>query len=117
MSSSSVGTYLRFLRRKSGLSQKELARILGTVTGGQVSRHERSVSPPTLIAAFGYQVMFRQPASEIFPGLFHTIEAGVVERIEAYEAALGESKAKGRAAAPVARRLEWLNERKESELS
>jgi transcriptional regulator with XRE-family HTH domain len=115
MTSNSVGTYLRFLRRKSGLSQSELARILGTVTGGQISRHERSVSPPTLIAAFGYQVVFRRPASEIFPGLFHTIEAGVVERLEAYEAALGESKAKGRAAAPVARRLEWLHERKNSE--
>jgi transcriptional regulator with XRE-family HTH domain len=115
MTSNSVGTYLRFLRRKSGLSQSELARILGTVTGGQVSRHERSVSPPTLIAAFGYQVVFQKPVSEIFPGLFHTIESGVVERIESFERDLGESTARGRAAAPVARRLEWLNERKNSE--
>src|SRR5271166_5647271 len=111
MTSSSVGTYLRFLRRKSGLTQRELAQILGTVTEGQISRHERSVTPPTLIAAFGYQVVFQEPVSEIFPGLYHTIEAGVVERLEAFESKLGESTAKGHAAAPVARRLEWLNER------
>lgn len=116
MTSSSVGTYLRFLRRKSGLSQRELARILGTVTGGQISRHERSVSPPTLIAAFGYQIVFRKPVSEMFPGLYHTIEAGVAERLEAFERELDESTAKGRAAAPVARRLEWLNDRNNSEL-
>jgi transcriptional regulator with XRE-family HTH domain len=116
MASSSVGTYLRFLRRKSGLSQQELAQILGSLTATQVSRHERSVSPPTLIAALGYEVVFRRPVSEIFPGLYHTIEAGVVDRLESFESDLGKSTAKGRAAAPVARRLEWLNERKNMEI-
>jgi len=115
MTSNSVGTYLRFLRRKSGLSQRELARILGSVTATQVSRHERSVMPPTLIAAFGYQVVFQAPVSEIFPGLFHTIETGVVERLEAFEHELGGSAAKGRAAALVARRMEWLYGRKDPE--
>jgi transcriptional regulator with XRE-family HTH domain len=116
MISSSVGTYLRFLRRKSGLSQRELAQILGSLTATQVSRHERSVSPPTLIAALGYEVVFRRPVSEIFPGLYHTIEAGVIERLESLEDELGKSTTKGRAAAPVARRLEWLNERKNTEI-
>ena len=115
MPPSSVGTYLRFLRRKSGLSQRELARLLGGVTSSQISRHERSITPPTLIAAFGYQVVFRKPVSEMFPGLFHTIEAAVIEQLEALERELGESTAKGRAAAPIARRLEWLNERKNAD--
>jgi vacuolar-type H+-ATPase catalytic subunit A/Vma1 len=60
-------------------------------------------------------VVFQKPVSEIFPGLYHTIEAGVAERLEAFESELGDSTAKGRAAAAVARKLEWLHERKDTE--
>jgi len=115
MKPSSVGTYLRFLRRKSGLSQRELARILGNVTASQISRHERSVTPPSLFTAFGYQAVFQRPASDIFPGLYHTVEAGAEERLEAFASELGNSTAIGRSAAPVARRMEWLWERKNPE--
>ena len=110
-----LASRVRSHRKRSGLSQKDLARIVA-LTDDQISRHERSVSPPTLVAAFGYQVVFQKPVSEMFPGLFHTIESGVVERIESFERDLSESAAKGRAAAPIARRLEWLYERKNSEL-
>ena len=115
MATTSVGTYLRFLRRKSGLSQGELAKILGSVTVGQISRHERSISAPNLLAAFGYQVVFRQPVSDIFPGLYHAVEAGVEQRLAEFESELGSSEAKGRDAARIARQLEWLWERENPE--
>jgi transcriptional regulator with XRE-family HTH domain len=115
MKPNSVGTYLRFLRRKSGLSQRELASILGNVTASQISRHERSVTPPSLLTAFGYQTVFQKPASDIFPGLYHTVEAGAEERLEAFERELGDSTAIGRTAVPVARQMEWLWERKNPE--
>jgi transcriptional regulator with XRE-family HTH domain len=115
MTSSSVGTYLRFLRRKSGLSQRQLAEVLGTVTRNQVSRHERSVSAPSLIAALGYQTVFHEPISDIFPGLYHTVATGVEERLEKLEIELGKSTIKGRAALPIARQLEWLAERRTPE--
>jgi transcriptional regulator with XRE-family HTH domain len=115
MKSSSVGTYLRFLRRKSGLSQRELARLLGNVTASQISRHERSVTPPSLLTAFGYQTVFQKPASDIFPGLYHTVEAGANERLEVFERELGNSTAIGRSAVTVARQMEWLWERKHPE--
>ena len=111
MTPSPVGTYLRFIRRRSGLSQRQLARILGTVTPSQVSRHERSVTPPNLLTALGYQAVFRQPISEIFPGFYHAVEMAVSERIQELENELGNSAAKGRAAAPIARQLEWICER------
>jgi transcriptional regulator with XRE-family HTH domain len=115
MSSNSVGTYLRFLRRRSGLSQRELARILGSVTASQISRHERSIAPPSLLTAFGYQVVFQKPVADIFPGLYHAVEIGVEERLNAFESELGNSTAKGRAASIVAHQLEWLCERKNPE--
>jgi transcriptional regulator with XRE-family HTH domain len=115
MRSSSVGTYLRFLRKKTGLSQRELARILGSVSANRISRHERLVAPPTLLAAFVYQVVFQKPVSEIFPGLYHTVETAVEERLTALECELNDSSAKGRSAARIARQLEWLWERKNPE--
>jgi transcriptional regulator with XRE-family HTH domain len=115
MAQSSVGTYLRFLRRRSGLSQRQLARILGSVTAAQISRHERSVTPPSLLAAFGYQAVFQQPVSDIFPGFFHTVESGVEERLGELESELSNSVAKGRTAAPIARQLEWFWARKNYE--
>ncbi len=114
MAPSPVGTYLRFLRRKSGLSQRELARILGSVTPNQISRHERSAILPTLIATFAYQAIFQKPASEIFPGLYHTVETVVEERLEAFENELSARTTKRRAA-PVTRQLEWLRERRNQE--
>lgn len=88
MTSSPVGTYLRFLRRKSGLRQRDLARILGSVPS-QISRHERSRSLPTLMAAFGYQVVFGKPVSEIFPGLYHAVEMSIEERLEEFTNTIG----------------------------
>lgn len=115
MESRAAGTYLRFLRRTSGLSLRELARILGAVSPNDISRHERSVSPPGLIAAFAYQEFFQKPVAEIFPGLYETVAGSVRQRLIAFEDELNNSNAKGRAAERIAKRLEWLCERKDVE--
>ncbi|MDP9049586.1 MAG: hypothetical protein M3O31_02540 [Acidobacteriota bacterium] len=88
---------------------------MGSVTRNQISRHERSVAAPNLIAALGYQTIFHEPISDIFPGLYNTVAAGVEERLEQLESELGKSTIKGRAALPIAQRLEWLAERKTPE--
>src|ERR1035441_5364326 len=110
MTSNSVGTYLRFLRRKSRLSQRDLARILGSVSASQISRHERSITLPSMLTAFGYQVVFQKPVSEIFPGLFHAVEAGLEDRLEEFEHELNSRAGRGRAAASVERHMEWIHE-------
>lgn len=115
MNSSLVGTYLRFLRRKSGMRQKDLARLLGGVTEDQISRHERSISTPSLQTAFAYEVIFRRPVSEIFPGLFYAVQSDVEKCLSEFETVLENSDAKGAAANAVARRLEWLWSRQNSE--
>jgi transcriptional regulator with XRE-family HTH domain len=108
MKTQSVGTYLKFIRRKSGITQRVLARIVGTASASQISRYERSISLPSLQIAFAYEVIFRRPASEIFPGLFYAVESGVEQCIAELETALGNSNARGPAAKAVARQLEWL---------
>jgi transcriptional regulator with XRE-family HTH domain len=107
-----VGSYLRSLRRKSGLSLRELSQILGSVSDAQISRHERSLSVPGFLAALGYEAVFKVPMSEIFPGLFTTVAAGIEEQLASLEGKLNEHTSGKSDAAAIARRLKWISERK-----
>jgi hypothetical protein len=69
-----------------------------------------------LLTAFGYQVVFQEPVSAIFPGLYDAVDTGVEERIGEFERELSTSTAKGRNAVPIARQLEWFWERKNSDV-
>ena len=102
---------LRTLRVRSGLSQREVAEILGFLTDVPVSRHERSATIPDLRTALAYEVIFRGPIADQFQGLFRSIEPLVEARIAELEAKLQQRVAKGRDAARNARKLEFLWER------
>lgn len=112
MSPEQIGNYLRSHRRTSGLSQHELAQIVGYLTRFQVARHEQSASIPALIIAVSYEVIFRVSISELFPGLYQTVEAQIERELGKMEEELQESTAKGHKAAVIARKLEWLWERR-----
>ncbi len=108
-----IACRLRTLRQRSGLTESELAKVLASVTDVQVSRHERSATVPNLLTALGYEVIFRGSIAELFPGLYQAVEASIEERLAKLEKELHKSQVKGRAAAVVARKLEFLCERKE----
>jgi DNA-binding XRE family transcriptional regulator len=114
---SAVASYLRSHRLKSGFSRRELAGIIGLFTETQVARHERSNALPSLMAALSYQAIFRIPITELFSGLYETIEQGIEERLSALEQSLENSSARGRKANVIAIKLVWLNERKGSSIS
>jgi transcriptional regulator with XRE-family HTH domain len=107
-----MASYLRTHRRKSGLSQRELADILGLITEWQVSAHERSVAVPLFLTAISYEIAFQVPVSKLFPGIYETLRQNIEGRLTELEIVLQQSTAKGRAAALIARKLEWLCERK-----
>src|ERR1700733_11023024 len=117
MTSESIACRLRTLRRKSGLSQWELGQVLGFLSEVPVSRHERSATVPNLLTALGYEIIFGMPVSELFPGLFHAVEAGIEAQLAKLESELQQSTAKGRSASVIARKLEFLCERKDMERS
>jgi DNA-binding XRE family transcriptional regulator len=117
MSSESIACRLRTLQSRSGLSQRELAEILGFACEVPVSRHAHSVTVPNLLTALGYEVIFRERVSDLFPGLYQTVEAVIEERLAKLENELQQSTAKGRPAAVIARKLEFLCERKDVESS
>ena len=104
--------YVRTCRRKSGLSQRELALVLGYRDQWQVSRHERSQSRPTLRTALAYEVVFRVPTAQIFVDLLKAIEQSVEGNLAALELRLQRRSGDKRHARLTAQKLQWLAERR-----
>jgi DNA-binding XRE family transcriptional regulator len=106
-----ITSYLRSHRKQAGLTQRELAKLIGYLSHSQVSSHERAETLPSLLIALGYQAVFRVPVAELFPGIYETVNMGIEERLAAIESDLQQSTIKGRRAQAIARRLEWFYER------
>jgi transcriptional regulator with XRE-family HTH domain len=108
--------YLRVRRKRAGLSQRELALILGYRHEGVVSRHELFRSVPPLLMALGYEVIFQSSVSDLFPGLRETVETAIESTLVEFEGALLKQKhpARDSQALQIARKLQWLNERREA---
>jgi DNA-binding XRE family transcriptional regulator len=112
MNHQAAGNYLKTHRKRSGLSQKEMGKLLGYKDKGQISRHERSESSPPLTTALAYEVIFRVPVSTIFVGTHGSISRDIEDKLHQLEVELQNRSARDRDANIVAQKLMWLNERK-----
>lgn len=83
-----IKSYLRTHRKRGGLSQDEMAFLLGYQSGTKISRFERLARQPNLETALACQVVFGVPAHELFPGVFAEIEKTVTERARQLSARL-----------------------------
>ena len=72
--SQKLPNYLKTHRKRSRLSQDQVAFLLGYRSGTRVSRYERFARLPTLRTALAYEVIFRTPIRELFAGFFHGVE-------------------------------------------
>ena len=72
--------YVRTYRRRAGLSQDEMAFLLGCQSGTKVSRYERFARQPTLETAFAYEAVFGTPVRELFGGVYEQSLAAIQER-------------------------------------
>ena len=112
MAQQPLGSYLRTHRKKAGLTQHQLALLLGYGNRGSVSRHERAASAPPLHIALQCEAIFRVSVSDLFPGVYYAIEQSTEARLADMESALQEKSARDRNAKAIARTLEWLCERR-----
>ena len=103
--------YIAALRKQAGLSQLQLAKLLGYRDKTAVSTHERLRSLPPLTIAIAYSVVFRKPVSEIFAGLTDLVEGAVEAEIARFEHELNRPKAPSRG---TARALRWVSHRMQS---
>ncbi len=74
--------YLRTYRKRSGLSQDEVAFLLGCKGGTKVSRYESFKRKPNPETIFAYEVMFGAPARELFAGAYQKVEKKIHHRAQ-----------------------------------
>lgn len=83
--SSKFPHYLKTHRKRLGLSQADVAHLLGAQGGAKVCRYERFARTPSLEAAIAYEVIFRRPCKELFSGLYQRIEHEIAMRAKALD--------------------------------
>lgn len=105
-----AGNYIRIHRKRVGLSQRELALVLGYNNETAVTRHEGLRVIPPLLIALGYQTIFRVPVSEMFAGLHEVVEEAIETRLRELEENL--QRPSGRRV-PGEHTLKWLSGRRQ----
>jgi transcriptional regulator with XRE-family HTH domain len=61
---------LMLYRKRMGLSQKQVASILGLTNLATLSHYERGTSRPSLQRALGLEIVYRVPVAFLFPELY-----------------------------------------------
>ena len=92
MHSPKLQNYLRMHRKRTGLSQDEVAFLLGCQTGANVSRYERFARQPNLETAFACEVIFGIPARELFAGVYQKVEETIHQRAQVLVEKLNAAK-------------------------
>lgn len=72
--------YLRASRKQAGLSQDDLAFLLGCGSGTKVSRYELFRRQPGLPTVFALEAIFGKPARDLFAGMYEDAEHQTAER-------------------------------------
>jgi transcriptional regulator with XRE-family HTH domain len=67
-------------RKRLALSQDDVAFLLGTQSGTQVSRYEAFNRTPNLKTALAFEAIFKLSVSELFPGIYQKVEREIAER-------------------------------------
>ncbi len=83
--------YLRTLRRNWGLTQRELAQLIGSIRAAQVSRYENSKRAPRLEVALACQAIFGVPPATMFPDAYALAEEEVMRNMYRTDLALSNT--------------------------
>ena len=109
--SSPLNNYLRSHRKRSGLTQTEVAFLLGYEEGGQVSRYEKGHRLPTLRTAIAFATIFGVSPGALFSCIQMRVDKEVSSRIEQLHANLEKRRTEQRTTIAEARKIRWLDER------
>jgi len=91
-------------RRSAGLSQKEVAYLLGVPHPSQISRMERSVREPSLSTLLAYELLFQTPGRRLFAGVLEEVDKRMTGRAKRLLARLNQATTDAR----LARKRETL---------
>lgn len=68
---------LLLYRKRLGLSQKHVARLLGHSDTSMLSRYENARGLPTLTGALRLEIIYRAPAAFLFEGLYERLRLDI----------------------------------------
>ena len=103
--------YLKAHRKHSGLSQDEVAFLLGVANGAKVSRYEKRRRLPPLKTALACEAIFGVPVAELFAGVREDIRKDIDKRRAALKTRLEAATPDGSAAPMHAHKLRWIESR------
>jgi transcriptional regulator with XRE-family HTH domain len=106
-----LDNYLRAYRKQSGLTQGEVAFLLGWENSAQVSRYEKRRRLPPIDTALACEAIFGVPISELFAGVRDSSNHEVRKRMVQLRSKLQMANAKGSEALVLAHKLSWLDAR------
>lgn len=112
MNQRNLGNYLRAHRRRSGLSQEEVASIIGWTSGASLGPYEWGKYRPSLRTALAFEALFRVPLAELFPEIHSATREETELEIAKLERQLQQMNVGGHAAVVIAKKLVWLTRRK-----
>ena len=92
MTCSKLPNYLRTYRKRTGLSQRDIAYLLGGHDAARVSRYEHFNSTPSLRIALAFVIIFQKTARELFSGEYQKVEKVVQSRARSFAARLATCK-------------------------
>jgi DNA-binding XRE family transcriptional regulator len=93
MSQDPLKNYLLTYRKRTGLSQDELAFLLGIGSGTTVSKHETGARKPLLKAALSYEIILGESACELFAGWYLELALAIRSRAAKLRARLAAAPA------------------------
>lgn len=112
MSKGKLTNYLRTYRKRAGLTQRELAFLLGLKARGPISEIEKRRRVPLLRTALALAVIFRIPVEVLFSGMCECIASEVDGRAEKLASELtSKVGTKKRCEYHTTRKLQWLQAR------
>src|ERR1700730_2376625 len=108
MASPSINNYLRTYRKRSGLTQSEVAFLLGCKDAGQVSRYERHRRLPTLRMALACASILRVPLEKLFFGIQKEVDRGASGLFAKLRLDLEAKTSQSHKAKQSRKKLRWL---------
>src|SRR5207244_13271680 len=112
MSTHKLENYLRAYRKRSGLTQREVAFLLGCENGAQVSRYEKRRRVPPLRMALACEAVFGVPAAELFGGMHDQVSKVIEKRLAELRSRLQAKNSAGikkSEARLIEQKLRWLD--------
>ncbi len=95
--------YLRTARRRSGLSQDEIAQLLGARSGSKICRYETLARVPAVSTVFALEIIFRVSVRELFAGTYAEVHCTILRRAKRLMKDLADDTSK-----PARRKLLFL---------